>query len=159
VILPGVQDLSDFQQFEFSRTPALGFCPPVDSVYSATIDQDEEGRLLLRISILEERTASVDDCESEILFSDCPVVRELPARELTAEESDRLRSLLQTVAIETVLHFPVCVDPCCINYVRWDDFELTDHKSCGGAVPYLSLSYEEMDKIIEFLDALAVDAE
>ena len=152
VILPGFQDLSDFQEFEFSRRSALGFCPPVDAVFSVTIRRDESERFLLEMSVLEQGDESVNDCEDVLGSTGCLVIRELPARVLTERKIAQVRAVFRAVTVETVLYFPTCVDPCVINLARWDDLELTDHKGCPSFGSYLS--YEQMDEVIALLEGL-----
>lgn len=161
-IVPWPENFSGFDEFEFTRQ--VVFCPLDERVRSASIQRTESDRYELELSVLEEGTEGIDDCdpnfaEPNFAGSDCFVVRDLPARELTGEEAEQMQALFQAVTIETVFVFLFCVEPCEIRWARWDCVRLPDHKSCLGFVPYRVVSYEQMDEIIAFLESLAPEAD
>ena len=47
-----VRDFSGFTEFSFEREPGLGFCPPLDAVFDATLALDDEGLYAANISVL-----------------------------------------------------------------------------------------------------------
>jgi hypothetical protein len=153
IIVPAVEDLSDFEEFTYSLGPALGFCPPDDGILRAELHRLSDDRVMLEMWTFDDAEVFFECVEASEWseWMDCAV--ELPPRELTPAEIERMNNLFRSVTVEQVLWFPLCIDPCVISVASWDGRELSDHKSCAGG-PYQALSYEQMDEIIAFFDSL-----
>jgi hypothetical protein len=156
VILPGTQDFSGFEEFEFTGD---AICGPDETAYTASIQRIDGERYELALSLVEAGAEGVDDCDPNLAWAGCFVARDLPTRELTGDEAEQMHALFGAVTVETVLWFPLCVTYCETRWARWDSVRLTDAKSCAGFVPYRALSYEQMDEIAAFLESLARDVE
>jgi len=159
VIIPGREDHSDFEVFRFRLEPGLGFCPEDDVVFTGELRKEPDGAYRLEMSILEKLGVwGVDDCAEEYAW-DCLVLRELPARYLSADETEELLEIFRSVTVETVLYFPMCIEWCVFHLAQWDDRELSANKGCWGFVPYQVLSDAQMAEIIAFLEQLRAASE
>jgi len=156
VIFTETRDFSWFEEFEFTGDT---ICDPDETAYTASIQRIDGERYELALSLVEKGTEGVDDCDPNLAWWGCFVTRDLPVRELTADEVERMQGLFSTVTFETVLWFPLCVFYCESRLARWDFVEVTDAKSCMGFIPYQALSYEQMNEIVAFLESLANKAE
>lgn len=127
----GEQDRSDFSVFTFEQSPALGFCPDLEAPYKATIRRLDDGWYRLEMSLVEKGQRGVDTCVNDSgdeywLGADCFVVRQLPARDLTAGEVQRVLDVFNEVGITGKFVPSICVDPCRVNTFTWDDFSIND---------------------------------
>jgi len=132
-----VTDLSVFRQFSFSRGPALGFCPPLDAVYSASIVVNPGGLLELSMSILREGLVDQDVCVGNLVVP-CATATQMEARTLTAAEAASVVAAFSQVAVDDNWD-PVCdemaIDPCIINQFSWDVFFATDFECSVPRLP------------------------
>ena len=159
VILSATEDFSDFEEFQFTSS---GVCPSpelVEPVRRASIVRTGDDRYELDMTIVEEGAEGIDDCDPNFASAGCFVARDLPVRELTADEVEGMQAVFSTVTVETVLYFPLCAMYCETRLARWDSVEVTGAKSCTGGIPYRALSYEQMDEIVAFLESLVHAAE
>jgi hypothetical protein len=152
-LTPSTLDLSGFNEFHFERTHGLGFCPPLDAVYAASL-HTLGGRYTLDMSILVEGQQAVDSCvptlPSEV---DCATIRTLPPRALTDSEIQSMREVFGAVRV-----FPesdaICrqfiVDPCLINTASWDTLHLQDYVCSGGN----RMDADQVSSIGAFLEEL-----
>ncbi len=151
------RDFSDFTVFEFTQNPALGFCPDLEIPYHATIQKLEDGGYQLNMSILEAGEAGVDECLEDVISdSTCVTVRDLGARQLTTSEMQRVQNVFSTVLIKTENYPAMCIDPCRIESLVWDDFSI-DAEPAGcisGAVDLLDPT--TFNKIIILLNELRI---
>ena len=159
VILPATQDFSNFDEFEFAFA---GWCLPVDPaepvLRHASIVRTGDDRYELDMSLLEQGAAGVDDCDPNFAWAGCFVTRDLPRRELTADEVEQMQAIFRTATLETVLWFPTCVTYCAWHWARWDSVRLSDEKSCGAGV-YQVLSSAQVSETVAFLESLAREGE
>ena len=127
---PVVVDVSPFSEFHFERRSALGFCPPLDAVFSASI-QARVGSYHLEMSVLQAGQSGVDACvPSCCAATECAVAVAQPARDLTDAEIARMRATFSQLR----MYFepdPTCTfivyDPCLINQARWDAVTVDDY--------------------------------
>jgi hypothetical protein len=141
----------------------MGFCPPDDAILKADLTRSPDAHVTLEMWVVDPRTTINLPCRSATEWEECveEIGRALPPRQLTPAELSEMQRLFESVTIERVLWFPMCIDPCLIDVARWDDRKLHDHKSCmgigGGA--YEVLSYEQMGEIVGFLESLRAASE
>lgn len=114
------ENLTDFM---FRRNPALGFCPPLDEIFSATISRRDDGHYVAALSVLEPTTADDPDClPFFFLFTECAKEVALPERNLSTEEVATLRATFSAVQVFEVRD-PICdvivIDPCVVNVLSW----------------------------------------
>ena len=144
-----VRDFSDVEQFTFSRQPGLGFCPPLDEVFSANISADQDGGYIVNLSVLEEGVAGQDDCLGPPDYSsvyvtgpdgepvDCVVETHLPERVLASDETQAVLDAFSQVTIDNEAD-PVCsqasIDYCMTSRFTFDSFEVSSNMC---AVPRL----------------------
>lgn len=135
-----VRDFSDFEQFAFSRQPGLGFCPPLDAVFSANLSADQDGGYVVNLSVLEQGVAGQDECLGPPDYSsvyvigpddepvDCVVETQLPERVLASDETQAVLDTFSEVRIDNEAD-PVCsqasIDPCVINQFTFDSFAVS----------------------------------
>ena len=129
---PNIVDYSGITSFTFARTPGLGFCPPIDAVFSAEITVSDDGEYVMNMSILEEGTAGEDECLADVTFLlgaedrdiDCATVTQLAEQVLTAAQVEALQAVLSEVEVYNQQD-PSCVnvaiDPCMINVFTFDE--------------------------------------
>jgi hypothetical protein len=155
--VPSVRgDFSHFQHFRLSRQAALGFCPPVGSVFAATIDFAGDGVYHLQLSVTEERPPSDPGClpgsNPSGMEDHCLVAVAVPERTLTGDELGRVESAFASVVIEEAQD-PFCVhgsiDPCTIDVVEWDGLRFDDFPCNAPIVPFY-----EIGRLTEVLDTL-----
>jgi hypothetical protein len=120
-------DLSDFTQFQLTRSRARGFCPPLDAVYDAQLLIAEDDRFTFYHDTLEPGVPGVDACVPDLIGPACAVIRPQPPRTLTAADADLVRSVFSQVTVHSRPD-PGCrtTDPCLINSFRWERVTLTD---------------------------------
>ncbi len=131
-----IRDFSDFMEFNFSRNPGLGFCPPIDSVFSANITVNENQAYVLNMSILEEGDPETDVClNGELIlegeFSESECIKETPLEErlLTSEEIELVKSRFDNIEVFSIpddICNEIAFDPCLINEFEWDLFLAND---------------------------------
>jgi photosystem II stability/assembly factor-like uncharacterized protein len=144
-------DLHEFGGFEFRREHALGFCPPLGSVYDAQLlDGDEIGNIVFYHDTLEAGVPGVDHCDAEIPGDNCAVIRSHPMRTLGAAEAARVRDVFSHIEVQSrALPFCGAIDPCLLNSFRWDRMTLTDAPCSDRRV-----DATQSAAIIDLLDAL-----
>jgi hypothetical protein len=146
-----VMDFSGFQQFSFSRTPALGFCPPLDAVYSASIFVNFDDSFELSMSILREGIIGQDVCVGHLVVP-CAAATEMRARTLTAIEAASVVTAFSHVQVDNAVD-PVCdqvaIDSCVINLFSWGSFSATDYE-CSSP----RLLPEQAQTLINLLEGL-----
>lgn len=144
-------DFSGFMQFAFSRTSGLGFCPPVNEVFSASIFVNADGSHLLNLSVLREGIAGLDTCIGTVVIP-CATATHLEERTLTDDEVTAVAAAFSAVRVDDEAD-PICrtvaIDPCVIDKFAWDSFVVTDFE-CG--VP--RLRPDQADEIISLLEQL-----
>src|SRR5436309_11283774 len=94
-------DYSQFERFEFRQVSGFWFCPLEGIPYVATIVRNGASRYLFRDSVLEESATKSDDCISMTSSGTCLVEHELPNRELTPEEVNRLKTVFSRIVVRT----------------------------------------------------------
>lgn len=155
-----VQDLSGFQQFELSRQSALGFCPPVGSVFHVVVTGRDDGTYDLQLTVTEERALGDPDCLDEPFFPFTPEGKCLAAvprsdRVLTADEVTSLRAAfgaVRTVEAPDPQCAIIAFDPCVIDTFRWDDLAVNDFL-CSSRW----MSFQQAEELTAALDVLIVD--
>ncbi len=151
------RDFSDFTVFEFTQSPALGFCPNLEIPYQVTIQKLGDGSYQLDMSVLDEGESGADECLEDVISdTTCIIVRELATRQLTTSEIERVRSVFSSVLIKTEIYPSMCIDPCLIDSFVWDDFSI-DAEPVGcisGAVDILDST--TFNKIIILLNELRI---
>ncbi len=154
-----MRNLSVFDEFHFEWTPGLGFCPPAESVLSATIRRSPTGEYALEMTVSSESRPTNGGCaaDTEIETIDgCAQIMELPSRVLTQDEIDTMLDLFRRVVVWRTVFLEPCflrvVDPCVTTSFIWDDFETTDFP-CNPT----HLTAQEASSILFFLDTLRSD--
>jgi hypothetical protein len=131
-------DYSRFERFEFRQESGFWFCPLEGVPYVATIVRSGASRYLFRDSLVEKSETQSDDCIPKTRDGTCLVGRELPNRELTPEEVDRLRRVFSRVVVRTSPP-PKCegqlvVDYCRTLRFRWNDRVHNDAECQKGSL-------------------------
>ncbi len=157
-------DFSGFDEFRLERFEALGLCVPLDVVYSAVITRQDDGRYLAELTILTEIQTGLEDCPVDTRPNSdwapgmsCPVLTDLPARELSGPETGRLMEVFGVVTVNNAF-IPGCIgptDPCTITLFTWDDREFSDFICDGSSRPHLSNA--EVAEVTAFLEELRTD--
>jgi len=159
--LPVVRDFSDFEEFEFTVLKALGICRPLESVYAAKIQKDEDGDYVLNISVFDDISddevycaQTIDPARDEPARAPCPVLRKLPARTMTDSKVEEMLDLFSRVHVEPWINAPCLLAvtyPCEIPRLMWDDY----------MVSFFYCEYPRIGvdgvAILEFLDSLRTD--
>ncbi|MHC4698438.1 MAG: hypothetical protein ACYTFA_17025 [Planctomycetota bacterium] len=144
-------DFSDFGQFAFSRTPGLGFCPPLDEVYTASISADPGGSQVLNLSVLRAGVAGLDPCIDTFVVP-CATATQLEERTLTDDEVTAVAAVFSAVRVDSEAD-PICetiaIDPCVIDQFAWDSFMITDFECSDERLPPA-----QADAIISLLEQL-----
>jgi hypothetical protein len=144
-----VRNFSDFTSFSYRQESALGFCPEVDSILSASLVRNDQGALLT-VTRVGERPPGCDEY-------DPGCVREQPAtcRQLSIEA---LAPAVDAFAAVTTYHSqdPVCLqtiyDPCVIRVAQWDDESFDDYPHNERRLPD-----NEMARLAALLDVLEAE--
>lgn len=158
--VPTTRDFSDFDEFEFSQQRALGFCPLLDAPARASIRR-QDGAYTFEISLIEAGDRSAGDaCEDAFVRNvDCVVIRDLAARELSADEAQRVRDAFSSVAIvRGTLPNGVCNDPCRIIRASWDGVgAASDLSACAtsGDRTFDQIGPDQVDALVDLLNDLA----
>jgi hypothetical protein len=151
-------DFSEFTDFEFSQRTV--FCPLLNAPVQASIRR-QNGVYTLEISLIEAGDPATDVCEQGIVATDAPcvTVRDLPARELTAAEVQRVRDAFSNVLIvRGTLPSGECNDPCRIIQAGWDGVRAAnDLAGCAlsGDRTFNELAPGEVDALVALLNELA----
>jgi len=124
-----LRDFSGFDEFTFALEPALGFCPMIGDVYSASLRASAGGYVLSR-TMVERGTRGVDECLDRYVGGvDCAVAREELPRTLSDAELERVREGFSAVRVWTAPD-PFCIhgvaDPCVVTEATWDQTATTD---------------------------------
>ena len=132
-------DQAAFTRFEFTQSPALGFCPRIDAVGSAVIQRQDDGTYALEMAVLEQGDSAADACLEDVIGAitpdgtwvevDCVVIRPLVSRTLTAAEMDRVTGVFQSVELSCMSFGErggICIDPCAVDGFDWDGFSTSD---------------------------------
>ena len=153
---PVVVDVSPFSEFHFERRSALGFCPPLDAVFSASI-QARVGSYQLEMSVLQAGQRGTDACVPGCCAAtECAVAVSQPPRDMTDAESARMRALFsrQRMYFEPD---PTCefivYDPCLINQARWDALTVDDYPCTTGR----RIDAAQVETLTAFLEGLRPD--
>ncbi len=149
IVVPGVEDFSAFQQFEFRYQP--GSCAPLDTVYRGEIEKEPGDTYFVRLWTLADADSDPSCADAS---ADACCVQELVARELTPAETARLLEIFAATDVADVIYSSMCVFPAVIQYCRWDDVELNDLITCVDG-PYRVVTGSQADKIRAFLEELA----
>jgi hypothetical protein len=144
------RDYARFERFELSRHPALGFCPPLGRVFSASIG-NEGGAYRLTRTRLVAGELGVDPCIPDLIEGgECPVVRADADRLLSAAELETVRAAFARVTVYNGPD-PFCLngyfDPCVVTAARWDtagigDFPCAGRRFAPGELERLSVLIE-----------------
>lgn len=153
---PVVVDVSPFSEFHFERRSALGFCPPLDAVFSASI-QARPGSYQLEMSVLQAGQRGSDACVPDCCAAtECSVAVAQPPRDMTDAEIARMRAVFSQLR----MYFepdPTCAfiayDPCLINQARWDALTLDDYPCTTGR----RIDAAQVETLTTFLDGLRPD--
>jgi hypothetical protein len=146
---PAAKDFSSFRAFRFARSPGLGFCPPRDALFRASVGVEGEGVARLDAALLID----VRD-EPGCAFSadeDCLVLSNV-ARVLEPDELMRLRHAFRAVRVLDAAAAEcrqVAIDPCTISSFSWDDFAASDFPC---APPRLAPA--EAERVIDVVEDL-----
>jgi hypothetical protein len=123
------RDLSDFTEFEWEESPALGFCPEIGSPASARLSRVGVD-YRLAISLIALRDPLPPSCSPFQFFSDCFIAQPQPCRLLTSEEAARVHTAFTHVRVQTgpdAACLDLIVDPCVIKTAQWDGASFSDY--------------------------------
>ena len=150
-----IDDFSGFASFHLSRQSALGFCPPVGSVYAVAIERRSADTYRVRLSVTEERPAGDPDClpfTAQPSEGRCLAAIARPERTMSADELQALRAAFTSVEV-LERRDPFCahgaIDPCIIHVFEWDDALIQSYPCTAPR-----LTTEEVSRLTAALDAL-----
>jgi hypothetical protein len=156
---PTARDLTDFNEFRYHAGRGVGFCPTLDSVYTATISKNEDGSCAIEMSIVVLRQDAPEGCPGIREFEDplvagddeCLELIEFPIRSLTESEVQKMEAVFGSIEIK---YNPVgCVDPCLVHAIAWDSYAVSTPIGCLNT--YVETVDKETEKeIIAFLNSL-----
>jgi hypothetical protein len=146
-------DYSQFERFEFRQESGFWSCPLEGVPYVATIVRDGASRYLFRDSVLEKSATESDNCISMMSNGTCFVEHELPNRELTPEEVNRLKRVFSRIVVRT-LPPPKCEGQLVIDYCRTLRCRWDDHVHNDAECQKDSLVKSEIDELIALLKEL-----
>jgi hypothetical protein len=129
----GAYDFSDFVRFTYAQQPALGFCPRIGSLLTASIRRYGD-TYALSTRRLAAGTPGVDACLPDFIDFEggetCAVALPESCRLLSDEEVAAVQRAFAAVRIENGPPFicrDVSVDPCVIRSAEWDRTRATDY--------------------------------
>lgn len=159
---------TDFQTFEYTRTPGLGFDTDPDPVLHATITRMPSGGYWLEMRVWEGGADGESRITWEELLGDwewestdyqadsgwdsgwswqIPTERDLPPRALTTSEAQRMLSLFAAVPVECE-YVDALIDYCVYQDVRWDNRSLSANPNYGYSETIL---YSKLEDIVQML--------
>ena len=88
-------DCSNFSNFTFEQTPALGFCPHFESVYKSEIQKNEDGTFIFYASEFQliNRDSKNEKCIRFISSYTLCIVKNPPERRLNAVEIELVKRI------------------------------------------------------------------
>ncbi len=92
------RNFGSFTAFSLSRSGDLGFCPPLDQVFRATIAKRVSGEYEFSYSMLAPGPAGQDDCVALRTETEC-WVEDLATRTLTNDEAQRVVDAFTAVPV------------------------------------------------------------
>jgi hypothetical protein len=143
-------DYSQFERFEFRQQSGFWSCPLEDVPYVATIVRNGPSRYLFRDSVLEKSATESDDCIHMMSSGTCLIEHELPNRELTREEVDRLKTVFSRIVVRTSPP-PKCEGQLVIDYCRTLRCRWDDHVHNDAECQKDSLVKSQIDELIMLL--------
>jgi hypothetical protein len=143
-------DYSQFERFEFRQESAFWFCPLEGVPYVATIVRNGAGGYLFRESLLEESSTEAANCIPTVSSGMCFVERQLPNRELTPEEVNRLKTVFSRI-VARMSPPPKCQGQLVIDYCRTLRCRWDDHVHNDAECQKDSLSKGQIDELIMLL--------
>ena len=143
-------DYSQFERFEFRQESNFWFCPLEGVPYVATIVRNGESGYLFRESVLEESATKSDNCIPTLSSRTCFVERQLPNRELTPEEVNRLTTVFSRIVVRTSPP-PKCQGQLVIDYCRTLRCRWDDHFHNDAECQKDSLGEGQIDELIMLL--------
>lgn len=141
-----------FEAFSFRQEPSFGFCPPLDSVFSATIRAADDGGYELSMRVLREGEPGVDPCLDDVLGTDCATLVEVEPRLLsTSEERLVVPAIVAILRSPSPEPHPDCgvIDACVVNVFTVDGETLRD-----GPCDAPRLTYEQSRTLVAVLNEL-----
>jgi hypothetical protein len=141
---------SQFERFEFRQESGFWSCPLEGVPYVATIVRGGAGRYLFRDSVLEKSATESDNCISMTSDGTCFVARELPNRELTPDEVNRLKTVFSRIVVRT-LPPPKCDGQLVIDYCRTLRCRWDEHVHNDAECQKDSLVKSQVDELIMLL--------
>jgi hypothetical protein len=158
-----------FQTFEYTRTPGLAFDTDPGAVSHAAITREPSGGYRLELRVWE----GTDGAESRITWeellgdwewestddqtaggrdfdwsSQSPTEQDVPPRELTASEVQRMLSVFAAVPVEYA-YVDALIDYSVFEDVRWDDRSLSANPNYGYSE---TIVYPKLEEIVQMLD-------
>ncbi len=146
-------DYSQFEHFEFRQESGFWFCPLEGVPYVATIVRNGAGGYLFRESVLEDSSTEAANCISTRSNGTCFVERQLPNRELTPEEVNRLKTVFSRIVARTSPP-PKCQGQLVIDYCRTLRCRWDGHVHNDAECQKDSLSKAQIDELIVLLTEL-----
>lgn len=152
-----IHNYSDFSQFTFEQSPALGFCPNFESLYKAEIKKTDDSAYIFYSSEFQfaNRDTFFGEC-IKYISSDtiCLIEKSLPERELNSFEIELIKSIFSH--IETIPNRPdecshMGIDPCRIIACGWDTKRHTDYYCSSNRLTSIQVKL-----ILNLLDDLRI---
>jgi hypothetical protein len=143
-------DYSQFERFEFRQESGFWFCPLEGVPYVANIVRNGAGGYLFRESVLEESSTKAANCIPTASSGTCFVERQLPNRELTPEEVNRLTTVFSRIVVRTSPP-PKCQGQLVIDYCRTLRCRWDDHFHNDAECQKDSLGEGQIDELIMLL--------
>jgi hypothetical protein len=124
------RDLSNFSEFEWQESPALGFCPEIGSPASGRLSRvGTDYRLAIRLIALADPPPP--GCEPPpVPLEGCFTIQPERCRLLTADEVARVHDAFAHVRVQTgpdAACLDLIIDPCVVKTARWDDTSFSDY--------------------------------
>ena len=158
---------TDFQTFEYTRTPGLGFYTDAGAVSGAIITREPSGGYRLETRVWE----GTDGADSRITWAGLlgdwestgggaddewnsdwswqnPTEQDLPPRELTAGEVQRMLSVFAAVPVEYE-YIDALIDYYVLEDARWDNRSLSANPTYGYSE---TIAYPKLDEIVQLLE-------
>jgi hypothetical protein len=163
-----IESHTDFQTFEYNRSPGSGFESAPGDIVAATITRAADGHYELALDVLEGHATpypqitweqleswnaeSIDDASYDGFGSGWGsgdlTVRHLPVRTLTAAEMQRMLSVFAAVPVEYE-YIEAMIDYYVFDDVRWDDRRLSGNPNYGYSETILYAKLEEIIRMLE----------